>query len=358
MDRDPRVRAPARLQGRQRSTVIGVLAAARAGEWWEHKLAPVAATGYASAWLLGAPSAQIWAPIATVVAALAVCAAYVCFVNDLTDREADRAAGKPDRLAGRSPAVAPAAIAACLTAGAAIALLAWRDDPLALAVYAASWLAFSAYSIAPLRLKSRGVAGALADATGATLAPHLLVVVVVFGAADEPLDGWWLGCVGAWALALGLRGAIWHQLTDVVADARAGLATFARRRPEGVPGASIAVLFAVELAAFAGILVLAGNWLAFALVPVYVLVERLRVRLWGVRVVVTAPAADYRIAMHEYYVVLYPMAFLLALATRDAAVLALLAAHFAVFPRTAGRMALDATRALRSLLPAGLIARR
>ena len=245
-----------------------------------------------------------------------------------------------------------------MAAGAVIALLAWRDEPLALAVYAASWIAFSAYSIAPLRLKARGVAGALADATGATLAPQLLVVVVVFGAVDAPLDAWWLAVVGVWALALGLRGAIWHQLTDVAADARADVATFARRRPERVRGAWIVALFAVELAAFAAILALAGNWLAVALVAVYVLVERARTRLWGVRVVVTAPAADYRIAMHEYYVVLYPLAFLLALATRDAAALALLAAHLALFPRTAGRLALDAARALRSVAPAGVTARR
>jgi hypothetical protein len=356
--RDPRVRAPARLQSRQRSAIIGVLAAARAGEWWEHKLAPVAGTGYATAWLAGASIEQTWAPIATAVGALAVCAAYVSVVNDLTDRDADRAAGKPNRLAGRSRAVAPAAIAACVALGAGIALLAWRDDPLALAAYAASWIAFSAYSIAPLRLKARGAAGALADAAGATLAPQLLVAIVVIHAADAPVDGWWPAAVGVWALALGLRGAIWHQLTDVLADARADVATLARRRPERVRGRSIAALFAVELAAFGAMLVLAGNWLAFALVPGYVLVERLRTRLWGVRVVVTAPAPDYRIAMHEYYVVLYPVAFLLALATRDPAALVLLAAHLALFPRTAWRMALDATRALRSLGPARLMARR
>jgi 4-hydroxybenzoate polyprenyltransferase len=330
----------------------------RAGEWWEHKLAPVAATGYASAWLLHASIAETWLPIATVVAALAVCAAYVCVVNDLTDLEADRAAGKHNRLAGRSPVLAPVAIGACLVAGAGIALLAWRDDPLALAVYAASWIAFSAYSIAPLRLKARGAAGALADAIGAVLAPQLLVAIVVFGALDAPIDGWWLGCVGAWALALGLRGAIWHQLTDVGADARSDLATFARGSPDRVRGTTMVLLFAVELAAFAGLLVLAGNRLAFALLPVYVLLERMRMRLWGVRLVVTAPAPDYRIAMHEYYVVLYPLAFLLALATRDFAALALLVAHVALFPRTAGRLALDGTRALRHMYPSGLIARR
>jgi 4-hydroxybenzoate polyprenyltransferase len=318
----------------------------------------VAGTGYATAWLAGASVEQAWAPVATAVGALAVCAAYVCVVNDLTDREADRAAGKPDRLAGRSRAWAPAAIAACLAAGAGVGLLAWRDDPLALAAYAASWIAFSAYSIAPLRLKARGAAGALADATGATLAPHLLVAIAALHAVDAPLDRWWLAAVGAWALALGLRGAIWHQLADVPADARAGVATLARRNPERVRGRSIVALFAVELAAFAVMLVLAGNWLAFALVPGYVLVERLRTRLWGVRVIVAAPAADYRIAMHEYYVVLYPVAFLLALAMRDGAALVLLAGHVALFPRTAGRMALDAARALRSLRARGLIARR
>jgi hypothetical protein len=270
----------------QRNTA-GVAAAARAGEWWEHKLAPVAATGYATAWLVHAPLGRTTSAIAVTVGAVAICATYVSILNDLTDLESDARAGKPNRLAGRSRPGAVAVLTGCVAVGAAIAAVNWRDDPLALAAYAASWIAFTAYSVPPLRLKARGFAGALADATGAELGPRLLAAAAVLAAAGAPADVAWLACVFVWALSSGLRGAIWHQRRDAAADARAGIATFARTRPRAVSGPAITGLFAVEVAALGALLIIAGDLLAIAALAAYAMLVLLRARLLGVQPVLT-----------------------------------------------------------------------
>jgi 4-hydroxybenzoate polyprenyltransferase len=154
----------------------------RAHEWFEHKLAPMLGTGYASALLAHLSLLRLWPTLATTVMAVAVEASYVSLVNDLTDRDIDRAAGKPNRLEARSPVFSVAALGGCVALGAALGALAWGGDGLAWSLYGGGWVAFSLYSIPPLRLKARGLAGALADASGAHLFPQLLVVSVVYGA--------------------------------------------------------------------------------------------------------------------------------------------------------------------------------
>lgn len=186
----------------------------RARERWDHKLASMLGTGYMTAFYLREPLVDHWSTFLATLVGVAAAAAYVSVINDWTDLEVDAAAGKDNRLAARGRRYAPAATGGLLALGVVVAILAWRDDPLVLALFAGPWLAFSLYSLPPVRLKARGAAGALADASGAHLLPHVLITVAVFHAAGRALDAWWLAAVGAWALAAGLRGALWHQLSD------------------------------------------------------------------------------------------------------------------------------------------------
>lgn len=333
------------------AVVFGVV---RAGEWWEHKLAPVLGTGYATAFMAGASVADTAGALLVVLAALLPGAVYVSVLNDLTDRESDRLAGKPNRLEGRSPRAAYAAIALAAGAGLAIAVAAWRDDPAALAVYGGAWLAFALYSVPPVRLKGRGAAGAIADATGAHLFPHLLVAAAVLAEAGRSFDGAWPFVVGAWALAHGLRGVTWHQLGDLEADGRSGLRTFARADPDRARRVGTYVLFPAELVAFGALLAVAGGAVAAVLLPLYALLEARRIRRWGGSLVVAAPAAGgtYRIAMNEFYVALYPLAFLTAATVRHPRDAIVLAVHVAAFPMTVARTVADVYSELRYPMPA------
>jgi 4-hydroxybenzoate polyprenyltransferase len=332
---------PAQRQGAQLSQTI------RAAEWWEFKLSPIFATVYATAYLLKTPAAALWPLLLLALLALVPGAAYVSVINDLTDMRDDLASGKANRLVGRSRAFVAAILACCVLPGVAVAFH-WRGDPLLLSLYLAAWAAFSLYSLPPVRLKKRGALGLLADASGAHLFPTLLVVALVFRWRAEPVDPVWFASVAAWSLGYGLRGILWHQLSDLHNDEKIGLSTFARRHKIArLRGLGNFVIFPVEAAAFALLLWRADSRLALALLGFYALLELSRRALWRTNLVIVVPKDRYRILMHEYYEVFYPLALLLSSSLRHPEDAILLAAHFLFFPRRATQTLRDIVKLLK-----------
>lgn len=328
-----------------------LLSIPRAGEWWEHKLAPIVGTGYATAVVVHERPLALAPQLALLIVAVSLAATFASVLNDLTDRAVDRRAGKLNRLEGWSRSWCAAALAAPVAGGAILAIAAYRHDPRSLALFAGIYVAFALYSAPGPRLKCRGAAGMLADAAGAHLLPTLLAAFTVFHASARQVDPAWMAAAGCWALALGIRGAIWHQLSDLRADSRTGVRTFAlrRRRTARLIGGYVA--FPSELLAFGMMLILTRAVLAAALIPAYFVLERRRTRRWAASLVVVVPAERYRIVMHEYYVALYPVAFLATAALGDPTQVIVLAAHALLFPRTLSRLVGDLVEECQRLLP-------
>src|SRR5258708_18851038 len=92
-----------------------------------------------------------------------------------------------------------------------------------------------AAALPPFRFKERGAAGVLCDAAGEQLFPALVAVALACRGAQRAVSGAWVASVAVWALAYGLRGIVWHQLSDVDNDRAAGFRTFARRHPRAAP---------------------------------------------------------------------------------------------------------------------------
>jgi hypothetical protein len=183
---------------------------ARITEWWDYKLVPIVSIFYATALVEGVSVAAMWPALVALMCAIVPCAAYVSFINDVTDRGDDRRAGKANRLADKGPRLLALLFAVPLALGAVFGFL-WRDDPPLVAAYLCTWAAFSLYSIPPFRLKGRGILGVVADASGAHLFPSLVAAFLALRAAGKPIDPIWIGAVAAWALGCGLRGILWHQ---------------------------------------------------------------------------------------------------------------------------------------------------
>ena len=307
----------------------------RAAEWWEFKLSPMLAIAYATAFLLKISILSLWPLLLLALVALAACAAYVSVINDLTDLEDDLASGKANRLVGKSRMFGAAALACCIVPGAAVAIY-WRDDPLLLSLYLAPWAAFTLYSLPPVRLKKRGVFGLLADACGAHLFPTLFAAALVYRQHAGPLDAVWLASVAAWSLSFGLRGILWHQLSDLHNDEKIGLRTFARRHKIAwLHRLGNFTIFPAEVAAFCFMLWHAGSRIAVVLLCYYLLLTFLRKRLWGVNLVVVIPKARSYIAMQEYYEVFFPLAFLLSSSGLYPLDALLIVPHLLLFPRRA-----------------------
>lgn len=310
--------------------------------------------GYATGYLLGAPLLRSWLALLLGLVAVIPGAVYVSLVNDLTDLEDDRAAGKHNRLSGRPKWPVIAAAAACLVVGWTIALLAWPRSGLALVAYGGAWLAFSFYSIPPVRLKGRGLAGVFADASGANLFPTLLIIALVFSQDKRAVLPWWVALLGAWTLLWGVRGILWHQLGDIQADQQSGVRTLVGAHARRARQLETYVLFPVEAILFCTILVRSHNLVAIALLPIYGL-YLLGTKRWNAPVVIVSPPPrEHRLAMADYYVVFFPLAFLVAAAIRHPRDAVLIAVHLALFHRQLMWIARDAAGMIRHSLAASI----
>lgn len=327
--------------------------AVRAGEWWDDKLVPLLTAFYATLVVLGRPIAAHWADALALLGALLAGAAFVSLVNDFADLDDDRAAGKTNRMAGRSRAWRAAAVLLPIAAGLAFLWL-WRDSLALAAAYLAAWLAFALYSLPPVRLKARGLAGVLADASGAHLFPTLAAILLAFRAAGAAPDPVWLAGGAAWALGYGLRGILWHQLLDRDSDRASGTRTFVQRhRPQLAERIGAFAAFPLELAGLAVLLAVIGTPWPLLLLAFYLAVTALRTAMWRMNATIVRPAPRYFILMHEYYCVYFPLAVLVAAAIRHPADLAVLAVHLLLFHTRA----IESARTL-AYLAASLLRRR
>lgn len=187
-------------------------------DWGHSKMPPFFAVGFL--FLLDErPTPEILLRFA---AWILFCAAFLAFgysVNDYADRDADRRAGKANALHGRKAGWALAWLLA-LSALSLASLAPWLADR-RLALIVASSYAFSlAYSLPPMRLKERGLAGLAACALAQRSLP-LLVGAALFGRFDRNL---WL--LAALFTLVGLRWILLHQVLDARHDEQAEVRTF------------------------------------------------------------------------------------------------------------------------------------
>lgn len=305
---------------------MSVLGAFRADSWWEHKLSPILATIYATAALSRIPFPSLWPVVALALPALIVCASYVSILNDLTDAKDDQASGKPNRWSGGVRIYRAALLSGCMAAGSAF-LIVWRKDAWLVCTYFLPWLFFTLYSVPPLRLKIRGIWGVLADASGAHLFPTLFGAILLYHWFGIEATIQWSILIALWSFAAGVRSILWHQLEDYVNDRKISLGTFTCLRGTKVAERLGLLTFVLEFAAFSIMLWFTRNALALVLLGIYGLFALLRWRLLGIGLTVIKPARAFRMAMAEYYIALYPLAFLLTAAWQQPSALLLLLFH-------------------------------
>ena len=305
---------------------------ARIPEWWDYKLVPILSIFYATALVEDVPIAAMWPALVALVCAIVPCAAYVSFVNDATDRVDDGRAGKTNQLTDKPPWMIALLLAVPLCFGAAFSF-AWRDDPPLVTAYLCTWAAVSLYSVPPIRLKGRGIFGVVADASGAHLFPALVAALLAFRAAGKPIDPVWIGAVAAWALGYGLRGILWHQLSDIEFDRKAGMRTFVLRHSHRA-GTRLAawVALPLETIGLAMLLWQMQSPLPFAFLLLYAAYAALRQKLWAIPVVVAASRERCSVLGQEYYGLLFPLGILISLALRHPMDGAVIVAHLVMFP--------------------------
>jgi len=257
----------------------------------------------------------------------------------------------PSGTAGRSGITVGLLVAVPVLIGIAMAWR-WRGDSLLLAAYGAAWLAFSAYSLPPLRLKTRGIFGVMADASGAHLFPALVAALLAFRAQGTAPDLLWLALVALWAGAFGVRGILWHQLSDEEADRIGQVRTFVQRhggRWARAIGARL--MFPLECAALFALLWRLDDRIPFVALVLYAFLVIFKLERFEMHAAIVQPRARHLILLNDYYEVFLPVSLLVASALAHPADWIVLALHCLVFPGRLSQVISDAWKLPRRVYP-------
>lgn len=283
----------------------------RVSEWWEYKFTPIIGTVFATAVLLNPPLILLLQYLLILIISLIPGAAYVSILNDLTDIEDDKKAGKSNNFINNSTLKGYILLGICLLLGLIVCSFL---DKYSLTFYLSAWIVFTLYSLPPIRLKNRGFLGVIADASGANMFPQLFAVALLSKWMNKQIDFTWLSIVGIWSLFWGIRVIIWHQLIDRKNDLKSSVKTFVQQVDlQTVIKLCERLTFPLEITAFIGILVYTNNFLSLFFIVLYAFCEWLRYIFWQTEVSIISISNDYRLVMDEYYNVFFPISFILLL---------------------------------------------
>jgi len=304
----------------------------RSHEWWEFKLPPLLALGYATALSSTMPLYKVGGWLVLLLLSIVIGAIYVSTINDITDMDEDLASGKSNRMAKIPARYRWMIPAVCILLG-LVFISVFLKDTLSRVLYFLPWISFSLYSFPPVRLKKRGIWGVMADASGSHIFISLLIVSSVSAFTGRPIDWLWFAAVGVWAFTYGLRGILWHQFYDRDNDLKVNLKTYATRvNPESFK--SIAILITVvELVAFTIMLVkvfipLTLIFLGFYFILAFINYKKLSRKL----ILILAPQGkSYQILMADYYHFFYPVSLLLFAALTQPLAWIVLVIHILLF---------------------------
>jgi 4-hydroxybenzoate polyprenyltransferase len=145
--------------------------------------------------------------------------------NDLFDIEKDTIAGKRNFLAGKSGGF----ILVLFLLSSIFVLTPWLFLPksaISYALIATQLFLFIIYSVPPIRLKERGLAGIITDALYAHGLPSVLAAYTFALAAQYSFPLTELIFLFAWQTVSGVRNILLHLAEDVEADKKAGSKNF------------------------------------------------------------------------------------------------------------------------------------
>jgi len=167
-------------------------------------------------------------------------AAYGFLVNDFGDRDADLQQGKPNAFAQLDRRRAPFILGSVLALAILASLRFWQR-PWFLPLWILWLLDATFYSLAPFRLKERGVFGLWAPALAQFILPSLIFFAALghFGGMDMWVFAIYVG-------AKGMSIAVGQQLADLANDTRTRTATYAVQRGRSRTGRLYIVTLLIE----------------------------------------------------------------------------------------------------------------
>lgn len=307
----------------------------RAHQWWHYKIPLALAVAFGFAWMSRIPFSMLILPTGLMVLAGAAAGIWASVINDFTDLDQDRLAGKSTPMMELSLPSRRAVVAGSVLLNAVVAWTLQRY-PVSLLLLVANWMTFMVYSVPPIRIKERGALGVIAIALGEHVLLGLLAVSLVLETTRMPLASvpipWLLAYLG-WSTAFGMRGIIWHQILEVENDRTAGCKTLGALIGEtNLAHIGEWYVFPFEIVCFFLLLLLSRDSLFVIFLPIYAFTEWLRRKCWGCNIVIATPKPNMRFIMTEYYQIYFPFSFLSLALHSDRSAIFLIIAFILIFP--------------------------
>ena len=267
-------------------------------------------------------------------------ALFASLINDIADLEKDRLAGKEKAIGKFGPGGRTLLLCAVVVFSlASLLTLISNGYPIAGLIYLAIIAVFAAYSLPPVRLKERSYWGLIAVALGEHVLPTMLALSLLWPLTESAQLLNWLIGAGIWSFAFGLRGIIWHQLSDIDADAAGHCTTAATTiGTKALTSAGNCFVFPLEVVSFAYLLILSDNPLSYAFLFLHGLIEFLNFKYMEAGLMVVSPKENGRFILFEYYQLLFPLSLLLSLTIRDSAYLIASVSFMILFAEPLGRL--------------------
>lgn len=252
------------------------LRAFRANDWWRSKAAMLMGMVYLFTLWFSIPFVQFALLALLSLATICGFAATGYLLNDFFDRAKDLKAGKRNFLLNRRPAF----IAVCFIIALLFLSLPWIYLPFTPSsglLMALEIGLLVIYSLPPLRLKERGLAGIITDALYAHTVPVMLAAYTFSLAIHKTIPVPLITLLITWQTLSGVRNILLHQYDDINADEKAGSKNWVATISFPVFLNSLSYLVATEtFASIAFFALLAklqpGFWLSVALIIVWALI--------------------------------------------------------------------------------------
>ena len=199
--------------------------ALRVNDWWWSKAALLMGMIYLFTLRYSIPLRQFIPLSLLSLTTIVGFASFGYLVNDLFDIEKDAHAGKANFLTGKSITF----IAIIFFISIVFISAPWVFLPknrFSLGLIAIQLLLFALYSISPVRLKERGMAGIITDALYAHSVPVFLAAYTYSLAAGVTFFTPDMIILFLWQFISGVRNIVLHQADDVDADKKSGSRNF------------------------------------------------------------------------------------------------------------------------------------
>ncbi len=200
------------------------------GKWWHYKIPPLLSVTYL---LLCFSQNEIDINtylyyIFLFLIAIIGTAAYGHIINDCFDIEQDKKAGKYNAFANLSLSKRWFTIIILVI----IAIVPWFFLPtnaLNISLLACQFLVLTIYAIPPFRFKERAWLGVVSDALYAYVIPFGVAFSTFALITEQSIFDfkWLIVAMTFWYMVVGMRGIIFHQITDFDNDIKSGITTWA-----------------------------------------------------------------------------------------------------------------------------------